>query len=89
MMGTQQSTAASQQGGGVGGGKALAWSAEVTWSDDNNTNTGRGGPSTPGRPVAAGDGEWCTRPLDPAPDTGGSKRGGGVLLAWSWASSWR
>lgn len=81
MMGTQHSTLTAQEGG-----NALAWSAEVTWSDDDN-GSGHGAPSSAGRPTNAGDEEWCTGSLDSASDTGTG--GGDVVLSWSWTSSWR
>lgn len=79
MMGARHSTVAAEQGG-----KALAWSAEVTWSDDT---TGSGAPPPAERPTSTMDeGEWCTASLDSASETGA---GGDVVLSWSWTSSWR
>lgn len=79
MMGARHSTVAAEQGG-----KALAWSAEVTWSDDT---TGGGAPSPADRSASTmDDGEWCTGSLDSASGTGA---GGDVVLSWSWTSSWR
>lgn len=79
MMGARHSTmAAAEQGG-----KALAWSAEVTWSDDT---TGGGGPSPVERSTSTKEEEWCTGSLDSASETGA---GGGVVLSWSWVSTWR
>lgn len=78
-MGTRHSTVAAQQEG-----KALAWTAEVAWTDDS------GGPrqSTPSERLSgARDQEWCTGSLDSASDTGTA--GGDVVLSWSWTSSWR
>lgn len=79
MMGAQHSTMAAEHGG-----NALAWSAEVTWSDDA---AGGGGPSPAQRSTSTRDeGEWCTSSLDPASETGA---GGDLVLSWSWTSSWR
>ena len=81
MMGTRHSTVGAQQGG-----KALAWSAEVTWSDDNIGGSG-GSPPPSGRPTSnARDEGWCTGSLESASDTG---TGRDVVLSWSWTSSWR
>lgn len=77
MMGTQHSTVAAQKGG-----KALAWSAEVSWSDDSNVHRE---PSTRERLAYAEDEEWCTGSMDSDSDTGT----GDVVLSWSWTSSWR
>ncbi|KAK2609928.1 hypothetical protein N8I77_003397 [Diaporthe amygdali] len=76
IMGAQHSTVAAQEG------KALAWSAEVIWSDDSGA-----WPSTSsGRPARDLNDEWCTGSLETASDAG---MGGGVVLSWSWTSSWR
>ncbi|KAG6362418.1 hypothetical protein INS49_010648 [Diaporthe citri] len=78
MMGARHSAVAAERGG-----KALAWSAEVTWSDDR---TGGGGPSTAERSPSTRDEEWCTGSLGSA---SGAGAGGDVVLSWSWTSSWR
>lgn len=79
MMGARHSTVAAEQGG-----KALAWSAEVTWSDDT---AGDGGPSPAERSASTRvEEEWCTSSLDQASGTGA---GGDLVLSWSWTSSWR
>lgn len=78
-MGTRHSTVVAPQEG-----KALAWSAEVAWTDD----TGGRKQSPPSERLAsARDQEWCTGSLDSASDTGTA--GGDVVLSWSWTSSWR
>lgn len=84
-MGTRQSTVAAPPQ--HKGGKALAWSAEVTWSDDSGA-AGRPHPSGKRPLPRGGDGEWCTGTLGGASGVG---MGGGanVVLSWSWTSSWR
>lgn len=81
MMGARHSTVAADQGG-----KALAWSAEVTWSDDR----AGGGVTSPAERCSASavhEEEWCTGSLDSALEKTGT--GGDVVLSWSWTSSWR